>query len=262
MDGPSANPPGVDGSAARMVQDRRLTESYDEEFASFGLFRYDHELLARWFDPPGRMLDLGCGTGRILVTLGQRGFRVTGVDLSRPMLDRAREKLQAAGLKDAVLIEGNMAELPLDRLDSPYDYACCLFGTLGYVRGRKNRVRALSQIRSLLAPGGQCVFHVQNLFYNMHTLHLPWILTGLARWAIGRGDAGDQVFWWYGDQKWLTMHAFRPREVERLISDAGLELMEFHYLNKEQCGPVEGKRWRVWRSNGFFARCRRPREES
>jgi SAM-dependent methyltransferase len=253
-----AVPPCVE----RMVQRKDIADTYDETFARNPLLQYDLALLTEWFDKPGRLLDLGCGTGRTMLAFGQRGCDVTGVDLSPPMLARAREKLDAAGLTKARLFEGNISDLPMDKLDPPYDYACCLFATLGYVQGPENRVRALSQARSLLAPGGQCVFHVQNLFYNMHTLHLPWILTGVARWAVGRGDVGDQVFWWCGDQKWLTMHAFRPREVERLISDAGLELMEFHYLDKEQCGPVKGERWRAWRSNGFFARCRRPREES
>jgi SAM-dependent methyltransferase len=246
--------------AERIFYSKPIADAYDEDALRIPLLQNDLALVAEWFDKPGRLLDLGCGTGRAMCAFGQRGFQVTGVDLSRPMLALAREKLDAAGLKEAVLVEGNIADLPMDKLRPPYDYACCLFATLGFVLGRENRLRAVSQVRSLLAPGGQYVFHAQNLLYNIPSLHLPFILTGLGRWLIGRGEFGDQVFWRYSGMKWLTHHAFRPREIEKLVAGAGLELMEIRYLNKACSGPLEGERCRAWRSNGFMVRCRRPRE--
>jgi len=250
-----AVPPCVE----RMVQRKDIADTYDETFARNPLLQYDLALLTEWFDKPGRLLDLGCGTGRTMLVFGQRGCDVTGVDLSPPMLARAREKLDAAGLTKARLFEGNISDLPMDKLDPPYDYACCLFATLGYVQGPENRVRALSQARSLLAPGGQYVFHVQNLLYNLPSLHLPFILTGVGRWMIGRGEIGDQVFWRYRGMKWVILHAFRPRELEKLVASAGLDLMEIRHLNKSCSGPLEGERCRAWRSHGFIIRCRRPR---
>jgi SAM-dependent methyltransferase len=183
---------------------------------------------------------------------------VAGVDLSSRMLEIAREKTRAAGIENVSLIEGNIADLPLDRLRPPYDYAVCLFATLGYVRGRENRLRALRQAASLLAPGGQYVFHAWNLLHNLPTAHLLWILTGLARWAVGRGEIGDQILWWYRGLRWVTMHAFRLGEIESLVRDAGLELLEVHYVNKHCDGPLAGRRLRAWRANGFMIRCRKP----
>ena len=58
--------------------------------------------------------------------------------------------------------------------------------------------------------------------------------------------------------KWVILHAFRPREIKQLVTDAGLELMEIRHLNKACSGPLEGERCRGWRSHGFIVRCRRP----
>lgn len=46
-----------------------------------------------------KILDLGCGTGRHTIELSKRGYHVTGVDLSRNMLDKARSKAQSLGLE-------------------------------------------------------------------------------------------------------------------------------------------------------------------
>ncbi|MBP6545777.1 MAG: class I SAM-dependent methyltransferase, partial [Phenylobacterium sp.] len=46
-------------------------------------------------DRGGKVLELACGTGRILTPLVEAGFEVTGVDISRAMLDLADRKLQA-----------------------------------------------------------------------------------------------------------------------------------------------------------------------
>ena len=250
----SSVPKGVD----RMVHRDDYADEYEATFGNSGLFRYDREVLGKWFAEPGRLLDLGCGTGRTMVEFGRRGYGVTGVDLSPRMLKICREKLDAAGLTGATLIEANLADLPADRLDPPYDYAICLFATLGFVSGRANRVGAMRQVASLLRPGGQYVFHVQNLLYNLLTLHFPFILTGLAKWMVGCGEVGDQIFWWYRGARWVYMHAFRRKEIVELVREAGLELVEIMCLNKACDGPLEGETRRDWRSHGFIVRTRRP----
>lgn len=250
--------PSVPPSIKRMVHCDAIANNYDAAFKDYKLLEYDHQVLLRWFAKPGRLLDLGCGTGRTLVEFGKRGFEVEGVDLAPRMLELSRRKLDEAGLADVKLHEGNLADLPMDRLSPPYAFAVCLGATLGYVQGHANRVRAVRQAGSLLRPGGEYVFHVQNFLYNLPTLHFPFIVTGLLKWLIGRGEIGDQIFWWYRDLRWVYMHAFRPKEIERLVRDAGLELVEIFCLNKPCDGPLEGKRRRHWRSHGFIVRCRRP----
>ena len=60
--------------------------------------------------PYGRALDLGCGTGHWAVTLAQRGWQVTGVDLVSKAVEAARERVRQAGV-DAEIIEGDVTAL-------------------------------------------------------------------------------------------------------------------------------------------------------
>jgi SAM-dependent methyltransferase len=56
-------------------------------------------LLRHLPSPPARVLDVGAGTGSLSVLAAQLGFRVTALDLSPQMLERAREKAEAQGLE-------------------------------------------------------------------------------------------------------------------------------------------------------------------
>ena len=60
---------------------------------------------------PGPALDIGCGTGRVLIPTARAGFEITGLDLSPFMLNECRKKLekQPENVKARVkLVQGNM----------------------------------------------------------------------------------------------------------------------------------------------------------
>ncbi|MFF4546132.1 class I SAM-dependent methyltransferase [Streptomyces sp. NPDC001435] len=104
------------------------------------------ERLSAWL--PGRpadVLDLGCGTGSLSLLAAERGHRVTGVDLSAPMVERARAKL--AG-RDAVFLVGDAAAPPVG--EQRYDVVLVrhVLWTL------PDPARALRHWRGLLRPGG------------------------------------------------------------------------------------------------------------
>ena len=80
----------------------------------------------------GEILELGCGTGRVALVLGEAGFRITGLDLSTQMLDVFRSKLtMKPELTDKItLIHGNMAGFNFDRkfalITAPFRAFQCL----------------------------------------------------------------------------------------------------------------------------------------
>jgi SAM-dependent methyltransferase len=96
---------------------------YDEIAAYYDLehrsFTDDIDLYVQFIEAAGDpVVELGCGTGRILRSIAEAGYSVTGVDSSVPMLDYARAVLADEGLADEVtLIEGDFADpdlLPRD----------------------------------------------------------------------------------------------------------------------------------------------------
>ena len=70
--------------------------------------------------PPGRALDLGCGTGTNVIYLAQRGWDVTGVDYLHRPIKRARRKAAAAGTAPRLLV-GDVTRLREIGVDGPFD---------------------------------------------------------------------------------------------------------------------------------------------
>ncbi len=60
--------------------------------------------------PVRRLLEPGCGSGRLVAEMAARGYQVTGLDLSQPMLDYLARRLKRRGLS-AELVLGDMTEM-------------------------------------------------------------------------------------------------------------------------------------------------------
>lgn len=102
-------------------------------------------------DGPGRLLDLPCGEGRHALELARRGHRVTGVDLSRHAVERARAEAVRAGIAAEFQV-GDMRGPP----PGPFDGACCLGNSIGYLSHEDLR-GFLRAMRALLRPGARWV---------------------------------------------------------------------------------------------------------
>lgn len=98
-------------------------------------------------NPPGRAIDLGCGTGTNVITLAQAGWQVTGMDFASRAIAIGRRKLRAANVQ-AKLRVGDVTHLP--NIDGPFDLAL----DMGCFHGVDDRAAYLAELTRLLAPGG------------------------------------------------------------------------------------------------------------
>ena len=71
-------------------------EFYDQEFAERG--REIPFFLKQAKSAGGPVLEVACGTGRITLPIARAGIEITGLDISRPMLERARHKAKVEHL--------------------------------------------------------------------------------------------------------------------------------------------------------------------
>jgi demethylmenaquinone methyltransferase / 2-methoxy-6-polyprenyl-1,4-benzoquinol methylase len=94
--------------------------------------------------PGDRVLDACCGTGDLAIAAAAAGGKVTGIDFSRPMLDRARRKAPAIEW-----VEGDALALPF--ADGSFDAATVGFG----VRNLADLEPGLRELRRVLRPGGR-----------------------------------------------------------------------------------------------------------
>src|SRR5438552_17993218 len=97
--------------------------------------------------PPGRAIDLGCGSGANAVYLAERGFHVTGVDFSRVALAKARRLAAARGMERRIaLIRGDLTRAVIPGILEPFDLLVD-YGTLDDLRKAKRRAMAATITR-------------------------------------------------------------------------------------------------------------------
>jgi len=125
--------------------------TYDAHWLNHFLFEPSHKLLVRELGSvrPGRMLDVGCGTGELANRLARRGWQVVGLDLCEPMLHRARFKLN--GYAGSVrLTVADSEQVPF--ADGTFDAVTCANSFHHY----PHQEAVVRELRRVLKPGGEC----------------------------------------------------------------------------------------------------------
>lgn len=244
-------PPGVNRGLWDYLHDPAIARDYDASLAGTPLFDLDQRFVETHCPRPGRLLDLGCGTGRLLLAMTQRGWWTLGVDLSAEMLHVAADKAMSAGVT-VNLLRANIPEL--DGLAAgSFDSVACLFSTLGMVMGQEQRRRVVGHAFRLLRPGGRFILHVHNRWFNAwDRAGRAWLLRdGLRSWA-GR-ESGDRIMPVHQGIAGLTLHLFTRREVCRLLTDAGFRLLEVRPISLHPDGRLPCPAWFGWlRAYGYL----------
>src|SRR5512147_1712582 len=114
-----------------------------------------------------RVLDIGCGCGETSLRLAQRGATVVGVDISKPMLGRAKERAAAEGAS-ATFVLGDAAVTHFERV---YDQVFSRFGVMFF----SDPTAAFANIRTGLRSGGKLCF----VCWQPPQLN-PWVSAPLA----------------------------------------------------------------------------------
>jgi SAM-dependent methyltransferase len=100
----------------------------------------------------GRVLELGCGTGRIALPLGRAGAQVIGIDRSEAMLARARQRVRRAQLQRRVqLVRGDIRHLPFRH---GFPLVVAPYGILQSLLRERDLKATLEAVRDVLEPGG------------------------------------------------------------------------------------------------------------
>jgi SAM-dependent methyltransferase len=180
-----------------------------------------------------RLLDVGCGTGKSVLPLLERGFEVTACDISPEMVALARQK---AGRRARVHV-ADMRDLPVF---GEFDLITCIDDAINHLLSPDEVADALASMRENLAPDGLLVFDVNTLAAYRQ---IPDVVVEdedrLLRWRGGLAEldapGGEaevviDVFAREDDGRWSRSlsrqrHRHHPiEELVELVEDAGLEL--------------------------------------
>jgi SAM-dependent methyltransferase len=126
-----------------------FAEYYDLEYDAFGADLDFYRQFAR--EANGPILEIGCGTGRVLRALTDLGLPLAGVDNSAAMLRRARSRLPG----DVNLVLGDVRCLtPAQLPDAPYWMAFSAINSWLHLPDVESQLRALRALRAVVVSGG------------------------------------------------------------------------------------------------------------
>ncbi len=125
----------------------------------------------------GRILDIGCGNGRVSIALARLGYRVTGMDYSGSLLEEAQKKATRAGL-DIEWVQADMREIGIT---NRFDAVVNLFSSFGYFTNEDEDVKTLQSAAKALKQDGKIIIDLENIFfisraallYGRQTLYRP-----------------------------------------------------------------------------------------
>ena len=132
--------------------------------------------------PGDRVLDACCGTGDFALACARAGGRVTGLDFSERMLERARAKSSTVEW-----VQGDALALPFE--DGSFDAATVGFG----VRNLESLERGLAQLRRVLRPGGRLgVLEITQPRGALAPFYRFWFEKGVP--VVGRVVSGSSAY--------------------------------------------------------------------
>jgi ubiquinone/menaquinone biosynthesis C-methylase UbiE len=179
----------------------RFASFYDDDYRAYNDdLAAIADLAAEQGDP---ILELGCGTGRVLVPLAAAGHTIVGVDISPALLDIARKKLEHTSYAaNVTLVQDDLRSFDLPY--KAYTFAFCTSNTLMHLTTQADQLDALRNAYRHLRPGGLLLIDLFNpdmarlLAVNGLTeLADQWVdsATGaqVCKWSVRTVDVVEQI---------------------------------------------------------------------
>jgi SAM-dependent methyltransferase len=208
--------------AAMQEDTRRAWQKFYDDHPSpdARLLPWEAAVVDQFVQPGADVLLIGCGSGRDLLPLIERGCRVTGIDPSNTALEIAGRLLADRG-HSATLLTGFFEDSPIA---NSFDVVIFSYYSYAAIPMARRRIAALQKARALLEPGGHVV-----VSHAAGGARPRPLLVRLARWAgaLTRSDwrlePGDLVWSEPVDRLSISYsHLFENGELEREARAANL----------------------------------------
>jgi SAM-dependent methyltransferase len=231
----------MDSEASQFID---IADYYDDLMAGvpYRLWvDYLEELLKGINFHPRTVLDVACGTGSVSEIIADRGYQVTGVDLSAGMIEVARQKAEKneSGVDYHVQ---DAAELSLGR---QFDLAISLFDSLNYITDEDHLAKAIKRVGEHVVEGGYFIFDVNTEyalshgFFNQSNLgsypRYVWSSSFDRSTRICTVKMVFEVLDHGAARQFTEVHrqkAYRLDELDSMLRDAGFETVARYHAYK------------------------------
>jgi len=179
---------------------------------------------------PRRVLDLGCGTGDLAVSiagLAPKGVEIIGLDYSPPMLAQARRKALQARVNDSIdFIHGEAVHLPFP--DASFDAVGISFAFRNLTYKNPLGPFSLAEVRRVLRPGGRYVVVESSQPENRFVRALFHLYLRAFVGPVGTLVSGNRAAYRYLTES--VVRFYPPKEVREMLLAEGFRDVSYHPL--------------------------------
>ena len=186
-------------------------------FRHHTIFRTELEALSKKWQS-GKLLNIGCAHGPDFIPF-QEHFELYGIDTSLEMLNYGRKYARKFDFEPFLEL-ADATSLPFT--DNSFDYVIAV-ATYHHLKDKTTRLKALRELKRVLKPGGEAFITVWNhrqprFWFNRADTLVPWRI---------KDDVVQRYY-----------HLFSYREIEKLLRQAGLQVLRSYPESSYRC-PVK-----------------------
>ena len=177
--------------------------------------------LARQIKDGSKVLDVGCGNGRLLEVFKNKEIKYLGVDSNEKLIELARSRFPKFQFTVGDILE--LGKIP----EINFNFVFCV-AVLHHLPGTDLRVAALKQLKNKIISDGKIIITVWNLWSQIKFRKLIFKFLLLKLIKKNKMDLGDLLFDWKNSAGQAVSqryyHAFTKRELKKISKQAGLKI--------------------------------------
>lgn len=193
---------------------------------------HDLDFLIARIAPTKKILDVGCGNGRLLGSLKDKNVQYVGIDSSDKLIYHAKKTFPK--YPSATFLTADALELPFE--DSVFDFVVSV-AVLHHIPSVELRRKAISEIHRVLKNGGEVIVSVWNLWQQKY---YKYVFGELIKKLIGKSglDIKDcYIPWRRGHKIDRYCHAFTEKELVGLVQACGFRVVEHGKTQRNNYKP-------------------------
>ncbi|WP_214483018.1 class I SAM-dependent methyltransferase [Bacillus sp. SM2101] len=191
-----------------------------------------------------KILDLGCGQGRVSVPLAKCGFEITGLDASSDLLKEA-EKRAERELLNIKFVQLDMRDMAFEE---EFDAVINMGTAFGYIEEQSEDSKILDKIYTSLKPNGVFIQDLENREAKTNNYNSQTWYTMNNRMVWSKRDFNfitgrwNEVIKWVEDEKEnqsvLNLRLYTAAEIVHMNKQAGFDLVEsYGFYNNQKYSP-------------------------